>query len=137
TMVHHNGQVVKKIPWSAFQLIDRDWEWVKDVRDILKDSCALQHCFSSEQLLILWCALPAIEALQTAWEAKCNNPHFAIYYNVISKGLTKLQKYYSNLRYIALKSFAFLFHSYYKLEYIKMVWGDVEEQAAEIQIGVI
>jgi hypothetical protein len=60
-----------------------------------QDSRALQHCFSSEQLPTLWCALPAIEALQTAWEAKCNDPHFAIYYNVISKGLTKLQKYYS------------------------------------------
>jgi hypothetical protein len=44
---------------------------------------------------MLWRALPAMEALQTAWEAKCDDPHFAIYYNAINKGLAKLQKYYS------------------------------------------
>ena len=27
---------MKKIPWSAFQLTDADWERVKDARDILK-----------------------------------------------------------------------------------------------------
>jgi len=44
---------------------------------------------------MLWHVLPAIEALQTAWEAKCDDPHFAIYYDAINEGLTKLQKYYS------------------------------------------
>ena len=37
--MHHNGQVVKKIPWSAFQLTDADWERVKDAQDILKVRC--------------------------------------------------------------------------------------------------
>ena len=55
-----------------------------------QDSCALQHCFSSEQLSTLWCTLSAIEALQTAWKAKHNDPRIAIYYDVISKGLAKL-----------------------------------------------
>jgi hypothetical protein len=44
---------------------------------------------------MLWHALPAIEALQTAWEAKRDDPHFAIYYNAINEGLAKLKKYYS------------------------------------------
>jgi hypothetical protein len=35
TTVHQNGQVMKKIPWSAFQLSEEDWERVKDVMDIL------------------------------------------------------------------------------------------------------
>ena len=34
--MRRNGRVVKKIPWSAFQLADADWERVKDARDILK-----------------------------------------------------------------------------------------------------
>lgn len=55
----------------------------------------MQHCFSSEQLPTLWRALPAIEELQTAWEAKRDDPHFAIYYDAINDGLAKLQKYYS------------------------------------------
>lgn len=55
----------------------------------------MQHCFSSEQLPTLWRALPAIEALQTAWEAKHDDPHFAIYCDAINEGLAKLQKYYS------------------------------------------
>jgi len=55
----------------------------------------LQHFFSSEHLPTLWRALPAIEALQTAWEAKRDDPRFALYSAAINKGLAKLQKYYS------------------------------------------
>jgi hypothetical protein len=35
TTVHSEGQVVKKIPWSAFKMSNRDWARVLDVRDIL------------------------------------------------------------------------------------------------------
>lgn len=35
TTVRMNGRITKKIPWSAFQLSDEDWERVKDVKDIL------------------------------------------------------------------------------------------------------
>jgi hypothetical protein len=36
TTVHSNGRVVKKIPWTAFQLLDADWQRVRDVKNILK-----------------------------------------------------------------------------------------------------
>jgi hypothetical protein len=36
TTICRNGRVKKKIPWSAFTLMERDWERVADVRDILK-----------------------------------------------------------------------------------------------------
>lgn len=35
TTVRVNGRVTKKIPWSAFWMSILDWEWVKDVKDIL------------------------------------------------------------------------------------------------------
>jgi hypothetical protein len=35
TTVRTNGRITKKIPWSAFQLSEEDWERVKDVIDIL------------------------------------------------------------------------------------------------------
>lgn len=152
-----------------------DWEQIKDAQDILRVRClkydlmpkemtsyqnshALQHCFSSEQLPMLWHALPAFEALQTTWKAKCNDLCFTIYCDVINKGLTKFQKYYlqfdkkpsyvlalgklplnlsplslwaclpQHLKYAAL-------HPYYKLKYIKMAWGGAKEQANEIQAG--
>jgi hypothetical protein len=35
TTVRANGQVMKKIPWSAFYLSDEDWQCVRDVKDIL------------------------------------------------------------------------------------------------------
>jgi hypothetical protein len=43
----------------------------------------------------LWHALPAIEELQTAWEAKRDNVRFAKYQTAINDGLAKLNKYYS------------------------------------------
>ena len=60
-----------------------------------QDSKNIQHYFSSEQLPTLWCALPAIEELQTAWEARGNDSHFAEYRAAITDGLHKLQKYYT------------------------------------------
>jgi hypothetical protein len=36
TTVRTNGKIVKKIPWSAFQLGDDDWKRVKYLRNILE-----------------------------------------------------------------------------------------------------
>jgi hypothetical protein len=35
TTLRHNGQVAKKIPWSAFALSDIDWSCVIDAKMIL------------------------------------------------------------------------------------------------------
>lgn len=43
----------------------------------------------------MWRALPAIEELQTAWEAKRDSPRYAVYRPAITDGLNKLNKYYS------------------------------------------
>jgi len=44
--------------------------------------------FSAEKQLTLWQALPTIEELQTAWEAKCDNPHYVTYQTAISDRLS-------------------------------------------------
>ena len=46
---------------------------------------------------MLWRALPALEELQTAWEAKRDSGDFALYKEAINDGLGKLQKYYSRV----------------------------------------
>ena len=35
TTIRQNGRIVKKILWSSFVFTDRDWERVKNARDIL------------------------------------------------------------------------------------------------------
>jgi hypothetical protein len=62
---------------------------------VIQDSNRIQQTFSAEKRPTLWRALPAIEELQTAWEAKRDNPRFAVYRTAIKDGLTKLNKYYS------------------------------------------
>ncbi|KAI9507030.1 hypothetical protein F5148DRAFT_968980, partial [Russula earlei] len=113
----------KKIRWSAFQFSDGDWRHVRDACKILKDSNDIQHYFSSEQLPTLWCALPAIEQLQTAWEAKSQDDHFSLYHDAMNNGLTKLQKYYSCFDEKPIYVLALVLHTYYKLDYIEMAWG--------------
>jgi hypothetical protein len=61
----------------------------------LQDYNRIQQHFSAEKHLTLWRALPAIEELQTAWEAKCDNPRSSKYRTAINDGLAKLNKYYS------------------------------------------
>ena len=53
------------------------------------------HHFSAEKRPTLWCALPVIEELQTAWEAKRDSPKYVLYHDAINDGLDKLNKYYS------------------------------------------
>lgn len=60
-----------------------------------QDSKNIQHYFSSERLPTLWRALPAIEELQTAWEARHDDSHFVEYRDAITDRLQKLHKYYS------------------------------------------
>jgi hypothetical protein len=100
---------------------------------------------------VLWHALPALEELQTAWEAKHNSEHFTIYKQAINDGLKKLQKYYSRLDskptfILALSKFFYhvlyqanisitVLHPYYKLDYIKLTWGGAEEQTKELTAG--
>ena len=96
----------------SFTLSETDWDRVKEACEILavhellviiatklniiiQDSNRIQQSFSAEKRPTLWRALPAIEELQTAWEAKRGNPRFAVYRNAINDGLEKLNKYYS------------------------------------------
>ena len=62
---------------------------------MIQDSNRIQQTFSVEKWLTLWRALPAIEELQTAWEAKRDNPRYVTYRTAINNRLAKLNKYYS------------------------------------------
>jgi hypothetical protein len=100
---------------------------------------------------MLWCALPALEELQTAWEAKHDSECFSLYKQAINNGLQKLWKYYSHLDskpvfILALSKFFYhvlyqanisvtVLHPYYKLDYIKLTWGGADEQAKEHTAG--
>src|SRR6266481_4455941 len=118
----------------------------------------IQQCFSAEKHPTLWWALPAIEELQTSWEVKHDNARFSTYSTVIDDSLTKLNKYYSwfneKLAYVlALSKCPFVvirasgsqsgcslhhitvLHPYFKLMYIRLVWGGPEEQEAECHAG--
>ena len=37
TTIRQNGEITKKIPWTAFTLIDSDWEQVKDAWKVSSD----------------------------------------------------------------------------------------------------
>ena len=118
----------------------------------VQDSNRIQQYFSSETQPTLWRALPALEELQTAWEKKRDAPKYVLYKDALTNGLDKLRKYYSWLdekpsfvlalgkicstmiNGIFTSPFAVL-HPYYKLAYIKALWGGPEEQAAEIAEG--
>jgi len=90
-------------------------------------------------------------SLQTAWEAKHDSECFSLYKQAINNGLQKLWKYYSCLDskpvfILALSKFFYhilyqanisvtVLHPYYKLDYIKLMWGGADEQAKEHAAG--
>ena len=60
-----------------------------------QDANRIQQIFSAEKKPMLWRVLPAIERLQTAWEAKQDEKKYAIYREALNDGLDKLRKYYT------------------------------------------
>ncbi|KAM6503159.1 hypothetical protein JOM56_000102, partial [Amanita muscaria] len=135
TTLRQNGHIAKHIPWAVFRLGKEDWKRVHDVRDILSNTNAIQQAFSAERQPTLWRALPAFEDLQSAWEEKCDDHHFAPYHDAIYDGLVKLKKYYTQFDDKPAFLLSLLLHSYYKLEYITHNWGGAQEQAEEIAAG--
>jgi hypothetical protein len=115
-----------------------------------QDSNRIQQYFSAEKEPTLWRALPAIEELQTAWEAKCHKRSCALYHDTLDDGLKKIRKYYTRFDekpayIIALgecssfltsnySSYVVL-HPYFKLAYIKHAWGGAAEQEANLRAG--
>jgi hypothetical protein len=63
--------------------------------DAKQDANRIQQIFSAEKKPTLWRVLPAIERLQTAWEAKRDEKKYAIYREALNDGLDKLRKYYT------------------------------------------
>ena len=61
---------------------------------IYQDSNRVLDQFSADKHPSLYHALPALEDLQTAWEAKLEDPQLEIYHDAIKDGLAKLMKYY-------------------------------------------
>ncbi|KAF9234314.1 hypothetical protein BU15DRAFT_52767, partial [Melanogaster broomeanus] len=144
TTIRQNGKVTNHLPWTTFIFKPADWERVNDTRTIISDANNIQQYFSDEKQPTLWCAIPALEELQTAWESKGENPKYAIYKQAIHGGLGKIAKYYNRLDdkpvYILVLgiislTFYIILHPYYKLNYIKMAWGGPEEQEMEIASG--
>ncbi|KAM6489938.1 hypothetical protein JOM56_014517, partial [Amanita muscaria] len=129
TVKRQEGRINKKIPWSAFVLLDSDWRRIRDAKDILEDSRKVQHLFSSEH------QPTAIEQLQTAWEKKLDNKHFEPYHEAITNGLEKLRKYYNMIDAKPAYIIALAIHPYFKLDYFEHHWGGEKEQQEEIRNG--
>ncbi|KAH8996265.1 hypothetical protein EDB92DRAFT_1764292, partial [Lactarius akahatsu] len=131
TTLQHDGCVFKQIPWATFTLSDLDWAQVLDAKMILADSNHILHTFLAEKYPGLYRMLPVLEDLQSAWETKLKEPQFEIYHKAIRDSLAKLKKYYCRFDEKPACILALVLHLYFKLQYIKLTWGEEEEQAVE------
>ena len=81
----------------------------------------IQQCFSREKKPCLWRAIPVIEELLMALEAKAMPLRFIDYHDVIEDGIDKLKKYYSQfdfkLSIVLLVMFRFFLSLFLRLTY--------------------
>ncbi|KAF8879022.1 hypothetical protein BD779DRAFT_1447242, partial [Infundibulicybe gibba] len=126
----------RKIPWSAFMLSNADWRLRHVTSALVGDpDSQLWQYFSTEKQPMLWCALLAMEELQTAWEDKCKDQSYVLYKPAITDGFAKLNKYYSHFDEKSAFVLSLILHLYYKLTYIKLAWEGEKEQHAEWEAG--
>ncbi|KAH9928415.1 hypothetical protein B0H21DRAFT_670095, partial [Amylocystis lapponica] len=135
TTIRQAGKIVKKIPWSAFQLREPDWRRVQLCADILEDPSKYQQAFSSDKVPTLHRVIPALEAMCTRWEKKLTKAKYAIFHPALEDGLAKLNKYYRKLDDSRVYVLSMFIHPYYKLQYINEQWGGADEQEAERAAG--
>ncbi|RDX49552.1 hypothetical protein OH76DRAFT_1350567, partial [Lentinus brumalis] len=135
TVIRRPGQPIKKIPWTAFQLSEADWERVRLCCDILADANRLHQLCSSTRVPTLHQVIPALETLASRWEAKAANPDYALFHVALNKGLEKINKYYEKLddaRSYVLSHFT---DPYLKLDYIQQHWGGADDYDEAIANG--
>ncbi|KAG1726868.1 uncharacterized protein EDB91DRAFT_1003789, partial [Suillus paluster] len=135
TTIRHPSHSVKHVPWTVFTFGSYDWEHINNTCIVISDANDMQQIFSSEQHPTLWCAIPALEQLQTTWEKKWDMLRYVLYQGAIQKGLNKIGKYYRKFINKPVYVLALVLHPYYKLNYITMAWGGQEEQARELAAG--
>ncbi|KAI1789377.1 hypothetical protein LXA43DRAFT_872172, partial [Ganoderma leucocontextum] len=136
TIVRPKNGPAKKIPWTAFQLADEDWERVNLCAKILEDVDGYHQLCSSTQLPTLHQVIPALERLVTKWEKKVQDRKYALFHNALKAGIAKLNKYYKKLDNSDAYILSLLLHPYYKLDYIRHEWGGEEEYQADLKAGV-
>ncbi|KAH7903215.1 hypothetical protein BJ138DRAFT_1020984 [Hygrophoropsis aurantiaca] len=135
TTIRRHGRVVKHILWTAFTLKEADWERPNETHVIISDANNIQQYFSADKHPTLWRAIPVLEELQTAWEAKHADSQYELYKPAVQAGLDKISKYYQKLDEKSVYILALVLHPYYKFAYIKMAWGGPEEQERERAAG--
>ena len=54
----------------------------------------MQQAFSSTKIPLLCHALPAIEALHSAWSKRAKRQHYAPFHDVLDAATEKLEEYY-------------------------------------------
>ncbi|KAI0715453.1 hypothetical protein C8T65DRAFT_573172, partial [Cerioporus squamosus] len=119
TQLRKNGKVVKKIPWSAFQLSDADWKRVKLCSDILADVHKYQQLCLTTRAPTLHQVFSLLKTITSCWEAKAKDPTYAIFDDTLQAGIEKLTKYYRQLDNTPAYVLSQFSHAYYKLNYIK------------------
>ncbi|RDX49213.1 hypothetical protein OH76DRAFT_1303074, partial [Lentinus brumalis] len=135
TMIRRRGQPIKKIPWTAFQLSDADWEKVRLCGDILEDANRLHQLCSSTRVSTLHQVIPALETLASRWEAKAADPTYVLFHDALKAGLEKINKYYEKLDDAWAYVNSHLTHPYFKLDYIKQQWGGEDEYQEAVANG--
>ncbi|KAI1793595.1 hypothetical protein LXA43DRAFT_885568 [Ganoderma leucocontextum] len=135
TTIRKRGEPTKYIPWAAFHLSEAHWKRVKLCADILEDANRYHQVCSSTRVPTLHQVIPTIESLASRWEAKLNNPKYAIFHDALRAGLAKLTKYYKKLDNSDVYILALLLHPYYKLDYIERQWGGEEEYLEDLATG--
>lgn len=97
TIIRKEGKIVKKIPWTAFDLTTDDWNRIEACAEILEDANNIQQLFSTPAQATMYRVIPAVENLLTLWEEKRADPRYAIYVTALDKGIDKINKYYRKL----------------------------------------
>ncbi|KAM6491699.1 hypothetical protein JOM56_012861 [Amanita muscaria] len=106
TTLRQDGHAIKSIPWKAFILSDDDWKRADLLINILSPSSVF-------------------------WERRLANGCYELYHDALQYGLAKLSKYYSKFDQKPAFILTLVLHPYFKLEYIRLLWGRDDEQKAE------
>ncbi|KAH9856303.1 hypothetical protein C2E23DRAFT_702760, partial [Lenzites betulinus] len=136
TTIRERRKLLKKIPWSAFQLLAADWRWVELCANVLADANWFYQICSSTRVPTLHQVIPAIELLSSCWEKKAEDADYAIFHSALGRGLEKLTKYYKKFDNMHVYVLSLLLHPYYKLAYIEQMWGGEDEYQDDLAAGL-
>ena len=82
--------------YADFHLSQREWEWLEQIKDALREPSNVQQTFFSSERVLTICIIPSFEFLIVRWNSMAGNSQHQGLKQALVEGIKSLQKWFDH-----------------------------------------